>query len=192
MGSHGSFRYCPKGHDKYKGGKTSDGHCKVCSSVYKKRYYRVHKTERMAYQSKLITVKNKLKDKPCADCNRKFNPWQMHFDHLPQYKKEFQLSDLRSEKRLIIEAAKCDVVCANCHANRTYKRLKEKYMPKIEKGQPQDTTGAGAGKPGFSPSGSENKGGQKARQDGVNHKDRVNAGDSLWSLKHSMPGEKKA
>ena len=57
---------------------------------------------------------------------------------------------------------------------------------KKEKGQPADTTGAGAGKPGFMPSGSENKGGQKARQDGVNHKDRVNAGDHGWKLEHSQ------
>lgn len=55
-----------------------------------------------------------------------------------------------------------------------------------EKGQPKDTTGAGPGKDGYQvkkEKGQMHHGGPKARQDGVNHKDSVNAGDHLW--KHS-------
>ena len=69
---------------------------------------------------------------------------------------------------------------------------------KKEKSQPHDTTGeggagsAGSSKEGFKPSGKENKGGQAARQDGVNHKDHVNAFEvGGWKHHHSEPGEKK-
>lgn len=56
----------------------------------------------------------------------------------------------------------------------------------MEKSQPKDTTGAGPGKQGFTPKGSENKGGQKARQDGVTHKDHVEAhSEAGWKYKHS-------
>ena len=54
-----------------------------------------------------------------------------------------------------------------------------------EKSQPSDTTKAGPGKDSYQAKGKGqlHQGGPKARQDGVNHKDSVNAGDHLW--KHS-------
>lgn len=72
---------------------------------------------------------------PCVDCSLRagapafWNYWQMQFDHEPGTKtynlgtegKKLDESTLRREM------AKCDVVCANCHADRTYHRLKEKY-----------------------------------------------------------------
>jgi len=57
---------------------------------------------------------------------------------------------------------------------------------KHEKSQPHDTTNTGPGKERFKPSGGENKGGQAARQDGVNHKDKVNAADHAWKYEHSV------
>lgn len=56
----------------------------------------------------------------------------MQFDHLPgsKHAKEFKLG-LRSSNvsvsKVLVEIAKCEVVCANCHAERTYQRLMEKY-----------------------------------------------------------------
>lgn len=66
-----------------------------------------------------------LKDVPCADCNGLYPYYVMQFDHV-QGDKLFNLGDARrlgySLERVWSEAAKCEVVCANCHAVRTYLR----------------------------------------------------------------------
>lgn len=61
-----------------------------------------------------------LKDMPCADCGKRYPPYVMDFDHLGE--KNFALSKVqgRSARTLTVEAAKCDVVCANCHRERTH------------------------------------------------------------------------
>lgn len=62
--------------------------------------------------------------KPCADCGKRYPYWVMQFDHLGD--KEFTISNCRKHQvnmeRLEQEIAKCDIVCANCHAERTHKR----------------------------------------------------------------------
>lgn len=52
----------------------------------------------------------------------------MDFDHRPGETKLFDicLGYRYSRKKLDAEIAKCDVVCANCHRDRTYKREMEK------------------------------------------------------------------
>ncbi len=53
--------------------------------------------------------------------------WQMTFDHLPQFKKSFSLASRTAlnvgKAILLAEIAKCEVVCMNCHADRTQSRL---------------------------------------------------------------------
>jgi hypothetical protein len=65
------------------------------------------------------------KDKPCVDCGIKYPPWVMQFDHLND--KVGKISNMVSKgssfKTIIEEIKKCEVVCANCHADRTYRRL---------------------------------------------------------------------
>lgn len=66
-----------------------------------------------------------MKDQPCADCGGRFHPVAMHFDHRPGTVKEFDVGwAVRgySRRRILAEIEKCDLVCANCHAVRTYKR----------------------------------------------------------------------
>ena len=62
---------------------------------------------------------------PCADCGKYYGYWIMDFDHVG--KKSFNVSDHRTHtKRLDIvkqEIEKCEIVCANCHRDRTYSRL---------------------------------------------------------------------
>ena len=65
------------------------------------------------------------KDVPCKDCNVKFPPECMDFDHVED-NKLYNVSGLRgfgSFKKLKEEIAKCEIVCANCHRIRTKKRL---------------------------------------------------------------------
>lgn len=62
------------------------------------------------------------KDVPCADCGESYPYYVMDFDH--QRDKDFMLSQAPTKqvswKRIDEEIAKCDVVCANCHRQRTY------------------------------------------------------------------------
>jgi len=69
---------------------------------------------------------NELKDRPCMDCGGEFPSYVMSFDHRDPDQKKFQLSQVgtRSVAVLLEEAAKCDVVCANCHMIRTYSVLR--------------------------------------------------------------------
>jgi hypothetical protein len=63
---------------------------------------------------------------PCADCDLFFHPWVMEFDHLDSDVKSFGLGsgvgDGYSLQRLQKEMDKCELVCANCHRMRTWKR----------------------------------------------------------------------
>jgi hypothetical protein len=72
---------------------------------------------------------NSLKDKPCADCGNSYPHYVMHFDHLPQYEKKFNISNPRTTRKdkILAEIAKCELVCANCHAVRTYGREERAY-----------------------------------------------------------------
>ena len=65
-----------------------------------------------------------LRDRPCLDCKTRFPPFVMQFDHRDPWQKKFLLSStsLSAPARVLKEAAKCDIVCANCHRDRTFKR----------------------------------------------------------------------
>jgi hypothetical protein len=67
---------------------------------------------------------------PCADCGGRFEPHQMDFDHRDPATKLFNLmsgrASLKSEHALIAEAAKCDIVCANCHRVRSQRTWKQR------------------------------------------------------------------
>jgi len=65
-----------------------------------------------------------LKSVPCTDCGQRFPPWVMDFDHVRGQKLFDVGRGLRGNARdMLSEAAKCEVVCANCRRDRTYKRL---------------------------------------------------------------------
>lgn len=67
----------------------------------------------------------------CADCYRTEPVGVLQFDHLPQYRKSFDISwgakrtRYVSDRRLIEEMLKCDVVCASCHNLRTKWRKRQ-------------------------------------------------------------------
>jgi hypothetical protein len=70
------------------------------------------------------TMLNELRDVPCLDCGRRFPPCVMQFDHREHATKKFMVSQNRSgaHSTILAEVAKCDIVCTNCHRDRTYKR----------------------------------------------------------------------
>jgi hypothetical protein len=94
--------------------------------------------DQLAYQRKrALENRNlvaRLKNKPCADCQGWFAPYQMDFDHKPGEDKLECVAILVSHgavarKRIYAEIAKCDVVCSNCHRERTHKRRILKVIP---------------------------------------------------------------
>lgn len=71
------------------------------------------------------TAVHEAKNRQCADCGVQYPYYVMEFDHLDADAKHFNVSagvTRASHERLLAEIAKCEVVCANCHAERTHQR----------------------------------------------------------------------
>ena len=70
---------------------------------------------------------NELKDAtPCTDCGIRYPYYVMDFDHLRD--KSGTISNITKAnnlRALKVEIEKCEIVCANCHRDRTYKRLRQ-------------------------------------------------------------------
>lgn len=67
-----------------------------------------------------------LKDKPCEDCGVRYPHYIMDFDHREGSDKVRNIAAMvrrSSRKKLDEEIAKCDLVCSNCHRERTWQRL---------------------------------------------------------------------
>jgi hypothetical protein len=55
----------------------------------------------------------------CIDCGYNKHPSALHFDHITG-EKAFNISEVRTLKRVMTEIPKCVVRCANCHMERTF------------------------------------------------------------------------
>ena len=64
---------------------------------------------------------------PCMDCGVYYRYYIMHFDHLPQFEKLFNISQYKTYTSSLevvkAEVAKCELVCGNCHSERSHQRL---------------------------------------------------------------------
>lgn len=72
---------------------------------------------------------DRLKDAPCMDCQQRFPPCAMDFDHRDPTIKRCAISALIGAgtwEEFDAEIAKCDLVCACCHRIRTQKRSHER------------------------------------------------------------------
>lgn len=69
---------------------------------------------------------NLLKAASCTDCGECFHHAAMDFDHVrgEKFKEVSAMWSYRWE-RVLVEVAKCDLVCANCHRLRTQARLQK-------------------------------------------------------------------
>ena len=96
-----------------------------------KRYYYKNVDKYLLKNTKrrqgLINFIYELKKKPCMDCRMVYPPYVMDFDHRNAEDKLFSIArlvrDNRSKEKLLLEIEKCDLVCANCHRERTYQRI---------------------------------------------------------------------
>jgi hypothetical protein len=91
----------------------------------RKRYLARKKRCRALTYKRLKAIVIEAKKGGCVDCKNEFRHWVLQFDHV-RGRKRYNVSDMTSgrvsEETLHEEIAKCEVVCANCHADRTYQR----------------------------------------------------------------------
>lgn len=100
--------------------------CKSCHREYAKLHYQRNKAyyiqkSKNAMHRKIEYI-TKLREQPCLDCNKSFPYYVMQFDHIGE--KSYNVTQLvtNSWNKLLKEIEKCEIVCANCHAIRTWKR----------------------------------------------------------------------
>jgi hypothetical protein len=103
-----------------------------------KRRVRTVASGRAEWRSALRTRRSELidaiKNVPCVDCDQKFPPICMDFDHVPERgEKSFSISQRcytgSSWELILEEIAKCEIVCSNCHRMRTeVRRTAEKDL----------------------------------------------------------------
>jgi hypothetical protein len=110
--------------------------CKACRQSYDARYFQVNRQRIMARKrerwNELLRWYQDLKESaPCVDCGGFFHHAAMTWDHLPGHEKVTEVSNLRRSSRQAVldEVAKCDLVCANCHAVRSYERRRGVAQP---------------------------------------------------------------
>ena len=97
--------------------------------AYHKAYSKKHYNRNKAYYKKknqkhkltVAALLQELKDVPCQDCHQKFPSCAMDFDHRDPATKRINVGNAGSRSAVRKEAAKCDIVCANCHRIRTHK-----------------------------------------------------------------------
>lgn len=121
--------------------------CKECMKSRGRAYY-YKNSERQRYLSNLrrkryvnerLALINKLKNNPCVDCGKIYPPWIMDFDHREGTIKKASISQavhtnkLWKIEHIMVELEKCDLVCSNCHRNRTYLRIQKNKNAAVTK-----------------------------------------------------------
>lgn len=116
--------------------------CKDCRRGYDAAYHARTKPIRLAQKREAKVARlawlHERKSKPCVDCGGIFHPAAMTFDHLPGTEKIRDISTLVVRGCMVMakaEMEKCELVCANCHAVRTYMRRLQGPLKSITEGR---------------------------------------------------------
>ena len=93
---------------------------------YWKGWYNKNRKHHIAIQKKrqleLAELIRRAKQQPCVDCGKDYPYYVMDFDHV-RGKKAFNLAVAYrkfGKRQIEAEIEKCDVVCSNCHRERTH------------------------------------------------------------------------
>lgn len=107
--------------------------CRTCFRQYhrdiyansKKRKEDIRKNNKKNREAVRSWVREVKLTSGCTDCGYNEHSAALEFDHIND-DKEFNVSQMLSgtysRKRIQEEMDKCEIVCANCHAIRTYQR----------------------------------------------------------------------
>ena len=100
----------------------------VYQKAYKDKHYAANKqryVEQAAARKVALRLEiQQVKSVPCADCKQAYPYWVMDFDHVRGEKINLinrMVANAQREK-VFAEIEKCDVVCSNCHRERTHQR----------------------------------------------------------------------
>jgi DNA-binding transcriptional MerR regulator len=65
---------------------------------------------------------------PCADCGKKYPGYILDFDHVTGQKIDniSKMITWDTWENILLEIKKCDIVCSNCHRQRTWQRKLKK------------------------------------------------------------------
>ena len=108
------------------------GQCKNCHKILRRGHYQANRErvygqikERRKVLNTWISTYKELH--PCKDCGLRYKHYQMDFDHLRD--KKWNISRIVKHtgglEPIKAEIAKCDLVCANCHRERTHQRQRQ-------------------------------------------------------------------
>ena len=109
--------------------KQREGHsyCNKCNNEYHKVYNSRHPGRKKMLvkrrQNDLREMIRELKSKPCTDCKIQYPWYVMDFDHVRGVKKfniSIAIGRRLSVSSILEEVKKCDLVCSNCHRERTF------------------------------------------------------------------------
>ena len=111
--------------------------CKSCRKSYDAEYHQRVKERRKEQKARrraeFLAWYRELKESlACADCGRRVHHAAMTFDHPPGCEKRGDVGHLMrfSSKELVLaEIERCEPVCANCHAVRTFERRRGVAQP---------------------------------------------------------------
>lgn len=106
------------------------------------KYKETFRNRQRARRQRYREIIHEAKNKPCTDCGGQYPYYVMELDHLvDKIDNLARMSNFSSDKKLIEEIAKCEVVCSNCHKQRTYVRSKNASM--VELADTQDLNPCG-------------------------------------------------
>lgn len=110
--------------------------CKECMKTRGRTYYHQNRERQYAlalkrkerYRAERKKWLEIIKNKPCEDCGKMYPSWIMDFDHRDGEIKIRSISwmafhDTSNFEKIKDEMRKCDLVCSNCHRQRTHDRL---------------------------------------------------------------------
>ena len=103
-------------------------YCRECGKKITRSHYKRNKRAYIQRSLRAYLERRQMvidaKSRPCADCGIQYSYYVMDFDHRNGATKSFSLHAVHgvTKKAIRREIEKCDVVCANCHRERTHRR----------------------------------------------------------------------
>lgn len=103
--------------------------CRACHRVSSRGHYEADKAsyKGRAKERRRETrefIRSLKHNKKCVDCKKPHPYWRMDFDHLDGKVSKLSSPEVGqwSMERILAEVAKCELVCSNCHRDRTHFR----------------------------------------------------------------------
>lgn len=95
---------------------------------YKKNKELTYERSKSSRQRNKQVIREIKESSPCSDCKEFYPYYIMQFDHIEPNNKIGGVNRLLTTSSIgtvLNEVDKCELVCANCHAKRTWSRLQK-------------------------------------------------------------------